>query len=166
MWNDHKKARIVLARIDNRLVHGQVGVTWTSVAGANVIVVVDDEVVHNQLQQILMEAVAKASNTDLRFLSVKDFIYALPYTDVDRKIFLVVKTPQVISDLVDAGIELNKVNIGNMHYEKGKVPIGKKVYVNEDDVRCFKNMLKHGVELFIQDVPGGIKTIIKEEDLD
>lgn len=79
---------------------------------------------------------------------------------------MVVKTPQVISDLVDAGIELKKVNIGNMHYEKGKVPIDKKVYVNEDDVRCFKNMLNHGVELFIQDVPGVIKTILKESDLD
>ncbi|MCV8077675.1 PTS sugar transporter subunit IIB, partial [Escherichia coli] len=35
---------ILLTRIDNRLVHGQVGVTWTSTIGANLLVVVDDVV--------------------------------------------------------------------------------------------------------------------------
>lgn len=43
--------QILLARIDNRLVHGQVGVTWTSAIGANLLVVVDDNAAGDELQQ-------------------------------------------------------------------------------------------------------------------
>lgn len=42
---------ILLTRIDNRLVHGQVGVTWTSTIGANLLVVVDDDVAQDEIQQ-------------------------------------------------------------------------------------------------------------------
>ena len=41
---------ILLTRIDNRLVHGQVGVTWTSTIGANLLVVVDDDVAQDEIQ--------------------------------------------------------------------------------------------------------------------
>ncbi len=44
---------ILLTRIDNRLVHGQVGVTWTSTIGANLLVVVDDVVANDDIQQKL-----------------------------------------------------------------------------------------------------------------
>ncbi len=44
---------ILLTRIDNRLVHGQVGMTWTSTIGANLLVVVDDVVASDNIQQVL-----------------------------------------------------------------------------------------------------------------
>ena len=44
---------ILLTRIDNRLVHGQVGVTWTKTIGANLIVVADDAVAQDKMQQSL-----------------------------------------------------------------------------------------------------------------
>ena len=34
---------IVFTRVDNRLVHGQVGNVWVTASGANLILVVDDE---------------------------------------------------------------------------------------------------------------------------
>ena len=52
-------ANIVFSRVDNRLVHGQVGCTWTSSVGANLIVVADDAVSQDTLQQQLMEITAK-----------------------------------------------------------------------------------------------------------
>ena len=51
---------IMLTRIDNRLVHGQVGVAWTStLSGCNLIVVADDAAAQDPLQQSLMTATAK-----------------------------------------------------------------------------------------------------------
>lgn len=50
---------ILLTRIDNRLVHGQVGVTWTSTIGANLLVVVDDVVANDDIQQKLMGITAE-----------------------------------------------------------------------------------------------------------
>ncbi|ELW40605.1 galactosamine-specific PTS system enzyme IIB component [Escherichia coli 99.0670] len=59
---------ILLTRIDNRLVHGQVGVTWTSTIGANLLVVVDDVVANDDIQQKLM--VLPQKPTALAFVSL------------------------------------------------------------------------------------------------
>lgn len=48
---------ILLTRIDNRLVHGQVGVTWVNHLGANLMVVANDEVAEDEVQQDLMDMV-------------------------------------------------------------------------------------------------------------
>lgn len=50
---------IVLTRIDNRLVHGQVGVVWTSAIGANLLLVANDAAANDPLQQELMTATAE-----------------------------------------------------------------------------------------------------------
>ncbi len=46
---------IVLTRIDNRLIHGQVAVSWCSEVNANLIVVVDDKVCGDKTQQLLLD---------------------------------------------------------------------------------------------------------------
>ena len=66
-----KGRNILLTRIDNRLVHGQVGVTWTKTIGANLIVVADDKVASDQLQQSLMTVTAKSSGIGIRFFTVQ-----------------------------------------------------------------------------------------------
>jgi PTS system N-acetylgalactosamine-specific IIB component len=64
---------IVLSRIDERLVHGQVGVQWVGFANANIVVVVDDEVATDSTQQDLMEMVL-AEGIAIRFWSVQKTI--------------------------------------------------------------------------------------------
>ena len=66
---------ILLTRIDNRLVHGQVGVTWTSTIGANLLVVVDDDVAQDEIQQKLMGITAETYGFGIRFFSIeKNFV--------------------------------------------------------------------------------------------
>lgn len=60
---------ILLTRIDNRLVHGQVGVTWTKTIGANLLVVADDETAQDELTQRLMTVTAKSSGVEFVFLN-------------------------------------------------------------------------------------------------
>lgn len=62
---------ILLTRIDNRLVHGQVGVTWTSTIGANLLVVVDDVVANDDIQQKLMGITAETYGFGIRSLLSK-----------------------------------------------------------------------------------------------
>ena len=65
---------ILLTRIDNRLVHGQVGVTWTSTIGANLLIVVDDEVANDDIQQKLMGMTADTYGFGIRFFSIEKTI--------------------------------------------------------------------------------------------
>ena len=64
---------ILLTRIDNRLIHGQVGMTWTNWLGANLVLVADDELANDETQQALME-MAIAGGAESRFFSLQKTI--------------------------------------------------------------------------------------------
>lgn len=62
---------IVFTRVDNRLVHGQVGNVWVTASGANLILVVDDETCNDELSKSLMKMTADAVGVQIRFFSIK-----------------------------------------------------------------------------------------------
>ncbi|WP_066022085.1 MULTISPECIES: PTS galactosamine transporter subunit IIB [Clostridium] len=151
------KPNILLVRIDNRLVHGQVGVTWTSSLGANLLVVVNDEAANNQVQQQLMTMTAESSGVGIRFFTVEKTIRIISKAAPSQKIFMVCKTPDTVRKLVEGGVQLEKVNVGNMHFSEGKRAITKKVYVDDKDLEDLRYIKSKGVDVFIQDTPGDIK---------
>jgi PTS system galactosamine-specific IIB component len=148
---------ILLTRIDNRLVHGQVGVTWTTSLGANLIVVVDDEVAKDTLQQQLMAIVAESSGAGIRFFTIEKTINVIHKASAAQKIFIVCKTPETVRKLIDGGVPIKVVNVGNMHFTKGKKQISKKVYADERDLENLHYLQSKGVHVYIQDTPGDIK---------
>lgn len=151
---------ILLTRIDNRLVHGQVGVTWTSTIGANLLVVVDDDVAQDEIQQKLMGITAETYGFGIRFFSIEKTINVIGKAAPHQKIFLICRTPHTVRKLLEGGITLNDVNVGNMHFSEGKKQISSKVYVDEQDLEDLHFIKEHGVNLFIQDVPGDQKESI------
>lgn len=147
------KAKIKLIRVDNRLVHGQTGMSWTSTLDIDTIVVVDDEVVRSIFPQKLMTNIAKAANVHIRFYSVDDFMNVID-NESTQKLFIVVKTIQVARLLAEKGLVQQKLNIGNIHYEKGRLPFHKKMYLTKQDVDDLNYLNEMGYTIFYQDVPG------------
>ena len=94
---------ILLTRIDNRLVHGQVGVTWTSTIGANLLVVVDDVVANDDIQQNLMGITAETYGFGIRFFTIEKTINVIGKAAPHQKIFLICRTPQTVRKLVEGG---------------------------------------------------------------
>lgn len=148
---------IVLTRIDNRLVHGQVGVTWTRATGTNLLVVADDAVAADPLQQQLMTVTAKSSGAGIRFFTLEKTAAIIGNAAPSQKIFLICRTPKDVRTLVEAGVELKDVNVGNMHFSEGKRPITKKVYVDDDDMADLQWLASQGINVFCQDVPTDTK---------
>lgn len=148
---------ILLTRIDNRLVHGQVGVTWTTSLGANLIVVADDQVAEDSLQQELMSITAESSGAGIRFFTIEKTINVIHKAAPSQKIFLICKTPSDLRRLVEGGVPITDVNVGNMHFTPGKRPLSKKVYVDDKDYEDLKFVISRGINVYIQDVPGDIK---------
>ncbi|WP_066497139.1 PTS N-acetylgalactosamine transporter subunit IIB [Abyssisolibacter fermentans] len=143
---------ILWTRIDNRLVHGQVGVTWVNWLGANLILVANDEVSNDEVQQSLMDMVVP-DTVSTRYFSIEKTINVIHKASASQKIFLVCKTPQDVLRLVKGGVPIDKVNIGNMHYSEGKKQIAPTVSVDEDDINILKELDKLGVELDLRGVP-------------
>jgi PTS system galactosamine-specific IIB component len=156
-----KGENILLTRIDNRLVHGQVGVTWTQTIGANLIIVADDQVVQDSLQQSLMSVTAKSSNVGIRFFTLQHLADIIDRAAPQQKIFVVVRTPADARKLVELGMTLREVNVGNMHFAPGKHALTKKVYVDDKDMEDLKFIASSGSEVYCQDVPGEPKEIIQ-----
>ncbi|MGR3806259.1 PTS system N-acetylgalactosamine-specific EIIB component, Man family [Pasteurella testudinis DSM 23072] len=143
---------IVLSRIDERLIHGQVGVQWVGFAGANLVLVANDEVAQDEMQQNLMEMVL-ADGIDVRFWPLQKVIDNIHRAADRQKILLVCRSPSDFLKLVEGGVPVKKINVGNMHFADGKQQIHKTVSVDPQDVAAFKKLQQLGVECYIQGVP-------------
>ncbi len=160
------KAKIQLIRIDNRLVHGQVGVTWVNALNIDTLVVVDDETVTNVFSQKMMKTIAKSSNVTIRFYSVVDFMNVLKNHESSQKLFVVVRSIQTLYQMYNLGLQKQVVNIGNIHYEKGRIPYTKKMYITMEDAKQINDLLNSGFRLYYQDVPGSMEETISKIDVE
>lgn len=143
---------ILETRIDNRLVHGQVGVTWVNHLGANLIVVANDEVSKDPVRQNLMDMVIP-DTVGIRFFSIQKTIDIIHKASPKQKIFLVVETPQDALKLIQGGVPIDKINIGNLHFSEGKKQISSTVFVDDDDLAALRALKDAGVKLEIRRVP-------------
>lgn len=143
---------IVLTRIDARLIHGQVATQWCGSVGANLLLVANDEVAGNEMRQGLMNMAAPAY-AQTRFFTIEKTCAIISKASPQQHIAIICDCPQDVLRLVEGGVPIKKVNIGNMHMAEGKRQVATSVAVSDDDVACFKKLQDLGVELEIKRVP-------------
>lgn len=143
---------IVLTRIDARLIHGQVATQWCGSVGANLLLVANDEVAGNEMRQGLMNMAAPAY-AQTRFFTIEKTCAIISKASPQQHIAIICDCPQDVLRLVEGGVPIKKVNIGNMHMAEGKRQVATSVAVNDDDVACLKKLQDLGVELEIRRVP-------------
>ncbi|WP_024613267.1 PTS N-acetylgalactosamine transporter subunit IIB [Clostridium sp. Ade.TY] len=143
---------ILLTRVDNRLIHGQVGVTWVNHLGANLILVANDKVAGDPVQQSLMEMVLPDA-IQTRFFTIDKTINVIHKAADRQRIFLVCKTPQDALRLIEGGVPIKELNIGNMHFSEGKEQISSTVSLDEDDKKTIRKIIDLGIKVEIRRVP-------------
>lgn len=150
---------ILLTRIDNRMFHGQ-AVTWTKTLGANLVLCADDLLANDNATKTIMQMTADTAGVGIRFFSLQKTIEVIHKASPKQKIFIICKNPQSVRALVDGGVPIDSLNVGNMHFSDGKRQISKKVFVDDTDVEDLKYIESKGIEISIQDVPGNLKSKI------
>ncbi len=145
-------ANILLTRIDNRLIHGQVATQWNSTVGSNLLLVANDNVAGDKMRQGLMD-MAAPSGVATRYFTIEKTIEIIHKAADRQKIFIICEDPQDVLKLVEGGVPIKKVNIGNMHMSEGKRQVATSVAVDEADVAAFKKLQEKGIELEIRRVP-------------
>lgn len=143
---------ILLTRIDNRLIHGQVATQWNSSVGSNLILVANDKVAGDKMRQNLMD-MAAPSGVATRYFTIDKTIEVIHKAADRQKIFIICENPTDVLRLVEGGVPIQKVNIGNMHMSEGKRQVATSVAVDEADVEAFQTLQEKGVELEIRRVP-------------
>ena len=145
---------IVLTRIDNRLVHGQVGNVWVKNTGSNLLLVADDEAANDPFQQSVMKMTADSSGVGIRFFSLAQTIEVIHKASDEQKILIVCKNPQSVRKLVEGGVPIKVLNVGNMHSAEGKRKNSSQfVYCDDQDIADITFIRDQGVEVFVQVLP-------------
>lgn len=146
---------IVWTRIDERLLHGQIRITWGKHTEANLILVANDEAAEGS-SAAFMQAGMKASaggEYEVRFFTINKTIEIIHKASPRQKIFILCDNPTDVARLVEGGVPIEKCNIGNMHYHEGKRQITKTVSVDETDIAAFQRLNRQGVMCTIQNTP-------------
>lgn len=147
---DHMK--IGLARIDDRLIHGQVATRWTKETNVTRIIVVSDEVAADNVRKTLLTQVAPPGVT-AHVVDVAKMIrvWNNPKYGQD-KVMLLFTNPTDVERVVEAGVDIKSVNIGGMAFRQGKTQVNNAVSVDEKDIEAFKKLNARGIELEVRKV--------------
>lgn len=141
-------------RVDNRLVHGQVIEGWLPYLDATRLVVVNDDLAADDLkQQIMMLAISDRISVSFASVMAAKELYDALEAAAAKSLFLFANCPDVLR-LIEQGVGIRLLNVGNLHYGKGKRQICPHVAVSEQDVACFHALREQGVSLDFRCVPG------------
>jgi PTS system mannose-specific IIB component len=138
---------IGLARIDDRLIHGQVATRWTKETNVTRIIVVSDEVAADTVRKTLLTQVAPPGVT-AHVVDVAKMIrvYNNPQYAGDR-VMLLFTNPTDVERIVEQGVKITTVNIGGMAFRQGKTQVNNAISVDEKDIEAFKKLNARGIEL-------------------
>ncbi|MDQ0360120.1 PTS system mannose/fructose/N-acetylgalactosamine-transporter subunit IIB [Breznakia pachnodae] len=134
---------VELLRVDERLLHGQVAVTWVSNLDITSILIANDDVVTNEMSKMALK-MAKPTGINLAIRSIDEGAALLNDPRVEKsKVLVLVKTVQDASRLIEKINEkVDHVNIGGIKRKEGSKLIAPAVYVNEDDVNALNKLIE------------------------
>ncbi|ABP61055.1 MULTISPECIES: PTS mannose transporter subunit IIAB [Enterobacteriaceae] len=138
---------IGLARIDDRLIHGQVATRWTKETNVKRIIVVSDEVAADTVRKTLLTQVAPPGVT-AHVVDVAKMIrvYNNPKYAGER-VMLLFTNPTDVERVVEGGVNITTVNIGGIAFRQGKTQVNNAISVDEKDIEAFKKLNARGIEL-------------------
>ncbi|PLK58371.1 PTS mannose transporter subunit IIAB [Candidatus Palibaumannia cicadellinicola] len=144
---------IILARIDDRLIHGQVVTRWTRENNIKRIIVVNDEVAADTMRKTLLTQVTPPGVT----AHVVDVAKAIRVYDnpkyANDRVMLLFTNPTDVLRIVEGGVSLTTINIGGMAFCHGKTQINHAISVDKTDITAFQKLHECGIKLEVRQVP-------------
>lgn len=144
---------IVLTRIDDRLIHGQVVTAWVKHTEGNRIIVVDDGLAKDAFMQKILKTATPPGITAEVVATDKAAELLKGEAVKGERIIILVKTPQPLEALLDAGVELKTIVLGGMGLKAGRKKFHKNISASGEEVECMKRIIKKGTSIVAQMVP-------------
>lgn len=151
------KLKINLARVDTRLLHGQVATAWTPASKADRIIVASDEVAQDDLRKQLIKQAAPGG-VKANVVPISKLIEASKDPRFGNTHALILfQTPQDALRAVEGGVEINELNIGSMAHSTGKTMVNNVLSMDKEDVATFEKLRDLGVTFDVRKVPNDSK---------
>jgi len=139
-------------RIDDRLIHGQVVAAWLHAYGkVQHIIVIDDKTRQDPFMQEMFSLLVPSGVT-IEILSITEATEILK-GGLAKPTMIIVKVPQTIQTLINAGLDINFVNIGGMGMTPGRKKFFQNVSTSPEENEILKQLITKGIKVEIQIIP-------------
>ncbi len=151
---------IILARIDDRLIHGQITIGWLNKINVDTVVIVDEELRKNSFLSDMTKNAAP-DKYKIEILTEKEFI---DYYDSEENADLLVlsKRPQVYENIQRKSKIFKEINIGNIGSKDNSKKIYKSIYINNEEKKSIENLLANDCNVYVQILPEDSKIKIEK----
>lgn len=158
--------KIVLARVDERLIHGQVMTQISKKSGANAIFVVDDATANDDfLKQVFLSSGSRTGQ-EIKIFTEADAAKYWEDSKFDNyNVILLAKTVKTFSQLAKAGVKFDGLNLGALSKRPGTTSVIKTVSITKEDLALLIDLRDNfGVEVYFQSIPSTKSTSLKEAE--
>lgn len=143
---------INLARIDDRLIHGQVITTWVKNHDIEQILIINDKVAADTVQQSVI-TMSAPPELKVQVFGVQKFIDVLKKAEIKRRTMLLFTNSVDVNTLVEGGLKIDKLNVGGMRMQEGRKSLSRAVAVTPEEEQAFKSLIAKNIAVEIQMVP-------------
>lgn len=153
-------SEIVLNRVDDRLIHGQVMTGWLGLRRANTIWIVDDSVASNPM---MLDIFRFAAPSGIKIEAFTVDAVAERLRDLSSghdRVILIAKVPKTFLRLLEKGYRPSDVNYGAMAHKPNSRNVASNCDLAPDEIEDTEKLHQQGVRVWIQLVPfGGQKSV-------
>jgi len=146
---------VVLYRIDNRLLHGQVLEAWLPATGANCVGIVSDEAAADPIRQrVLTLCVPEGVRTFFWTAAKAPEGLRKIEADASTRALILFPRPHEVNSVIEGGAPVPvQINVGGMHYAMGKLTLGRYVTFSDEDRRELQRLMGRGIGLDARATP-------------
>jgi mannose/fructose/N-acetylgalactosamine-specific phosphotransferase system component IIB len=149
--------RSTIIRIDDRLIHGQVLVGWGFRYSIKHLIVANDQIFQSEWEKDLL-LMAAPPEFDTQVLNLNDALVYIREHETDSILSMVlVNSPGDIKVMSEIGLLVKHINVGGIHFNEGRVEYLPYLYLSEEEVTIFKELIQQGFVFECQDVPSNSK---------
>lgn len=158
--------KVVIARVDARLIHGQVMTSLSKSAGANAIFVADNPTAHDEFTKNIILGAGSRTGMKVRVLKEDGAVRYWNDRQYDNyNVILLTKTIEVMADIIKAGVPIKELNLGGIPQKPELTPIIKEVSINREQLEILKDLRdNYGVEVYFQAIPSSKKVSLVDAE--
>ena len=144
---------IIANRIDGRLIHGQVANLWATKLNVGRFMIIDDEIAQSDIDKQALK-LATPAGIKLSVLPIEKAATNINNGKYDsQRVMIIAKRPDRFVELVNQGVQIDNLNVGNMSQTNETRSITNSINVMDEDVENFEKLQSAGVTITSQMVP-------------
>jgi mannose/fructose/N-acetylgalactosamine-specific phosphotransferase system component IIB len=145
---------VTIARIDQKLIHGQVTAAWVPHLSIEEIIVVDEEITEDHLTQSIMASGLPPQVGEIFFTHPSE-LPGLLESHASKRLMVIFRDVPSVSEAIELGVKLSSLNLGNQAYLPNTecLKLTECFFANRQDMAALSELVLSGLDLFFQSVP-------------